>query len=680
MLKSTQVLLGSALVATSIAQLHAQSVYSLSVTPIAAYDSRWNGSSFDAVGTNAYSRDVNGAPIMGSIWEAAYDTIWSQAGVDISFETEQHLDLNDYTGSATNPLNILNFQSTTEENYYFFQTSGGNADLETDLAGFASTTGSANTHHVMFTNSYSNATPRNTNSPPDDPMDGGLTGLSASGTAVRPSPGAVTNMRSLMAIGDGVVAFETNPGINNPSSLPTVLAHELGHNLSLPHLNFELTSEHYDPTRSDALLWSGGGSGGSQNVINAGEVADALRTAEANGVLALEAGETGTFWDTNGVTAGYGGSGTWNGSANNFGRPSGSGASGAWTGDEVAVFRASGSYNVTVEGTQTATGIAVQQGDPTFGGAGSIDLTNGTADVDGVPEIFVESGQTATVDAVITGGGGEALTKIGAGTLVLNGTNTYNGGVQVRKGELEGDTDSIVGAVELVNGSNGSISTVLHFNQSTNDTFTSGITGDGDEVRKTGAGTLTLSSASLSYAGVTNVNAGRLDVDGTKSGTGAVNVASGASLGGTGSIAGATTVNGNLDLRDTASGTVSFTTSLAFDSAATSFFEIDAGGVVDHVNVSGLLTMDGQIELSDLGATFSAGNSFDLFDWGSVNMSGFSTSTDLDPFLPGLSATLAWDTSSFTTDGTISIVTIPEPGSVALLAFTFGLAFLRRRR
>ena len=46
----------------------------------------------------------------------------------------------------------------------------------------------------------------------------------------------------------------------------------------------------------------------------------------------------------------------------------------------------------------------------------------------------------------------------------------------------------------------------------------------------------------MSYTGVTNINAGRLNIDGTKSGAGAVNVNNGGVLGGTGTVAGVVTV------------------------------------------------------------------------------------------------------------------------------------------
>jgi autotransporter-associated beta strand protein len=49
-----------------------------------------------------------------------------------------------------------------------------------------------------------------------------------------------------------------------------------------------------------------------------------------------------------------------------------------------------------------------------------------------------DANRTITVNSNITGGGTGALTKIGAGTLLLNGTNTYSAATQVNAGTLGG--------------------------------------------------------------------------------------------------------------------------------------------------------------------------------------------------------------------------------------------------
>ena len=57
---------------------------------------------------------------------------------------------------------------------------------------------------------------------------------------------------------------------------------------------------------------------------------------------------------------------------------------------------------------------------------------------------FNTSGNTATLGGTISGVGG--LTKSGAGTLTLTGTNTYQGNTTITAGTLAVSTDANLGA------------------------------------------------------------------------------------------------------------------------------------------------------------------------------------------------------------------------------------------
>nr|WP_243712361.1 autotransporter outer membrane beta-barrel domain-containing protein [Burkholderia pyrrocinia] len=174
---------------------------------------------------------------------------------------------------------------------------------------------------------------------------------------------------------------------------------------------------------------------------------------------------------------------------------------------------------------------------------------------------------------LITGTG--SVEKLGAGTLTLapsaTGGNIYSGGTLITQGTLAIPTDTALGAssggltfnggtlqlgstFNLASGravsitaNNGTIDT-----QGFNSTLTQGITGAG-ALTKLGGGTLTLNGTN-SYTGGTNVNAGTVIVgDGasasaTLSGGGPVTVASGAMLGGYGSITGNVTNNGTISV------------------------------------------------------------------------------------------------------------------------------------
>jgi autotransporter-associated beta strand protein len=144
-----------------------------------------------------------------------------------------------------------------------------------------------------------------------------------------------------------------------------------------------------------------------------------------------------------------------------------------------------GTYSVTLDGTQAITGIRFEEGNVTITGGTELTLAtsapanpgdfNGDGIVDAADYVllqktggsqavfaqhFGESGgagsagvinvaaANATIDSVI-GGVGARLTKSGAGTLTLNGFNTYDGGTTVAGGKLSfaGETGGALGAV-----------------------------------------------------------------------------------------------------------------------------------------------------------------------------------------------------------------------------------------
>ena len=184
---------------------------------------------------------------------------------------------------------------------------------------------------------------------------------------------------------------------------------------------------------------------------------------------------------------------------------------------------------------------------------------------------------STTISQGITGAG--ALTKAGAGTLVLTGTSIYAGGTTIDAGTLQlgngGASGSIAGNVT----DNGA----LMFNRSDNLTFSGAISGGGSVIQN-GAG-MAILNADNPYSGATTISAGALAVgDATHgsaslSGGGPVTIASGATLGGFGSVAGSVTDDGMLAVGNALS---------AFASGADTTFTI--GG--DLTN-AGLITLSG---------------------------------------------------------------------------------------
>ncbi|WP_207001740.1 autotransporter family protein [Trinickia mobilis] len=273
---------------------------------------------------------------------------------------------------------------------------------------------------------------------------------------------------------------------------------------------------------------------------------------------------------TNAVT--LQGSGTASNAFTNFQSLTMAGADWTWagTGTFATALVQSGTLNLTgMLGTTTASVAATVNSGATLQ-ANSQNLPLSVTD-NGLVR-FAQGGDGA-YNGAIAGSG--AVEKTGAGTLTLApsaaGGNTYSGGTAITQGTLAIAADNAIGAssggltfnggtlqlgssFNLASGravsitsNNGVIDT-----QGFNSTIAQNITGAG-ALTKAGSGSLTLNGAN-SYAGGTGVDAGTLIVgDGTSAsaalaGGGPVTVASGATLGGYGSVTGNVSNNGTISV------------------------------------------------------------------------------------------------------------------------------------
>ncbi len=111
-----------------------------------------------------------------------------------------------------------------------------------------------------------------------------------------------------------------------------------------------------------------------------------------------------------------------------------------------------------------------------------------------------------------------------------------------------------------------------------------------------------------------------------------------------------------------------------------SILEMELGGLIrcaehDAIRATGLLALDGTLDVLLInGFNPELGNSFDLFDWGTID--GEFAAFDL----PTLDTGLRWDLSDLYSTGTLSVSAVPEPNSVMLLGLVAAVAFCRRRR
>jgi fibronectin-binding autotransporter adhesin len=321
----------------------------------------------------------------------------------------------------------------------------------------------------------------------------------------------------------------------------------------------------------------------------------------------------------------------------------------------------------------------------TFGGgltvnAGTVKLfgNNDGASVAGTGTLTINAGATVEANShnSLGQGGGAALTPvvINSGTFLADAYNHLNsatltaGTIGVRSGVTQVDgmdmrtrnsvtpvltslahatTSTVSSKISLTNNTTVSVAD----GAATTDLQISGAIVGVATLTKTGAGTLELTGVNT-YTGATNVNAGTLRVNTGSLGNTAVTVATTGTLGGTGSIAGATIVqSGGTLAPGNSAGTLSFGSTVDLQAGSTYAVEITGAVTNDKVVATGALTANGSIVVTLSGYTPVAGDTFDIADAASI------TGTPTFNFTGAvLSAGLLWDTSAFATNGTIKVV------------------------
>ena len=328
---------------------------------------------------------------------------------------------------------------------------------------------------------------------------------------------------------------------------------------------------------------------------------------------------------------------------------------------------------------------------------GTVDIGSITADnsmLGGVGD-FLFKGSLLNTGSALRG-----LTKSGTGTLTFEAVNSYNGETLVQDGTLVIETTgSIASSSTVVSGGTMRVR---------------GIAG-GVAVN---SGTLLVNSGGI--VGATTVGGGTLLVDGT---AGNVIVNSGTATVNSGGSIGSTTINGSLLTMNGSAGDVVVNTGGTLKgsggvqgltlnggtlapgnspgllstyelngSNGTFQFQLGApttrGITYDAINVTSALTLGANtnftFETLD-NYIYADGNTYDLFDWGSADMSAFNVSV-LEAALPSLASTpdLSWNVSQFTLDGTVSVSSVPEPSTGSLMAFAVAslitLKVIRRKK
>ncbi len=219
-------------------------------------------------------------------------------------------------------------------------------------------------------------------------------------------------------------------------------------------------------------------------------------------------------------------------------------------------------------------------------------------------QIRVNTGGTFQVNGsqYISGG-----TVSGQGRLVLTGS-TVNGTADLRSlpgtviTTLASATTSTISNTNGISLQYGALTLDVADGAATTDLQASGPFTSTNGITKTGAGRLDIAGTNT-FSGATTVSAGSLFMNGTVSGTGAVTNASGTTLGGTGGFAGPVTVSGILAPGTTATAIESLATgALTLNSGSTLAAEINTSGspTADVINVTGSVSLAGALSLADL--------------------------------------------------------------------------------
>ena len=314
---------------------------------------------------------------------------------------------------------------------------------------------------------------------------------------------------------------------------------------------------------------------------------------------------------------------------------------------------------------------------------------------------FAGSGNVFMYRPIVGTGGASVIHNSNGGTLTMTAANTYTGSTAIMNN----------GTIQLgVGGTGGSLSTssaiYLHTAAATlsvnrSNTVQQGVDFSGAAITANGGSTgnftqagsgTTILTAENAYKGATNVNAGKLLINGNQSAaTGAVTVAAGATLGGSGTTGGAVTVNGGIlspgnspGVLTVASVTLNFSTSL---------FEVNGttrGTQYDGLDITGVngVAYGGPLSLSfGNGSSFADNTTFDLFSFTGTPSGNFSSVTSTG-YYAGTWTQAAGEWSLTTSEQKLTftpstgdlVIAVPEPSTLVLLSGLAVFGFFARRQ
>ncbi len=261
-----------------------------------------------------------------------------------------------------------------------------------------------------------------------------------------------------------------------------------------------------------------------------------------------------------------------------------------------------------ITGTQGGTVVTGINGTLQVGNGGTIGAFTGTLADNGT--LIVNRSNDYVFSGGVTGAG--LIVKQGAGKLTFGTNFAFTGTTRIDAGSirlsqpvsptteiaLEGSgTLDLSGFPQVIAELAGSSTAAkinidagsLTINQATNTSFAGSIFGNGS-LTKSGSGTLNLTGTST-YAGPTTINGGILAVNGSIASP--VNVVSGGTLGGTGSVGTVNVTSGGVFAPGNSIGTMAVNGNVAFGAGSIFRVEANAAGQADRVNATGTATLSG---------------------------------------------------------------------------------------
>lgn len=280
---------------------------------------------------------------------------------------------------------------------------------------------------------------------------------------------------------------------------------------------------------------------------------------------------------------------------------------------------------VRVAGNSAATTMNIGAGGLTAAG-GEMQVKFNTSDMDAI--VNLGGNVTTTGNFIISNGG---YTGANRNVLNLTGTRTFSIAENTTTSVSPDFADDATLTADL------------------EDSFTGNLVKDG-------AGKLVLNSlCNVGHSGTTSVLAGSLIVNGTMP-IQAPTLAAGALLGGNGTITAATTIPSGATISpgDGTAATLNFISDVTLASGSTYAVDITGASAVDRISApAATLSAGGTIAVTLTAFVPVADQVFDIADANSI------TGTPTFDFTAAtLSSGLAWDTTAFTTDGTIKVVSV----------------------